>query len=284
MISYNGSVLKVNNGWVDGEFPTPPTTNLPPMTLKVQYTNTSVPSSCKPRTTDYYTYTETTTSYVYLLNFTQQPPTYWASYEFKLSNSVNRKGNILDANLAGVTSLSQWFGSGSICNQITLRNAVDVTTAEYSFENASSTFPGSGTQPNSIQDIYIDNLVNLESAMNMCQVDDDVAERGGTSLKTCTLKNTTSKLKTCYYMFKNCRNLTSVPLFNTAGVTNVQRMFYGCYKLDPNLVWAWYQQLSTQPNPPQYHANCFKDAGKNVSGGSAVLAQIPASWGGTGEG
>ena len=275
MISYNGSVLKVNNGWVDGEFPTPPTTNLPPMTLKVQYTNTSVPGAHEPRTTDYYTYRRvSTTDYIYLITLTAQPPEAWLADEFAYSNWGNRFGKILDANVSGVTSMYRWFlGNDCYCPEVTLRNAVDVTSLKE--------FAAPENDDAVITSIYIDNLVNLEDADSMCQI---AYNASSPTLQSCTLKNTTSKLTNCHMMFYGCRNLTNVPLFNTKGVTDVRQMFDQCTKMNPSQVLAWYQQLSTQPNPPANHIACFRDAGKNVSGGSEVLAQIPASWGGTGEG
>ena len=38
-------------------------------------------------------------------------------------------------------------------------------------------------------------------------------------------------LKSCYQMFYNCFNLTSVPLFDTSNVTSMLMMFYNCYNL-----------------------------------------------------
>ena len=42
---------------------------------------------------------------------------------------------------------------------------------------------------------------------------------------------TTSDVTNMSYMFSNCSNLTSVPLFDTSKVTNMSYMFYGCLSL-----------------------------------------------------
>ena len=82
-------------------------------------------------------------------------------------------------------------------------------------------------------------------------------------------------------MFYGCSNLTTIPLFDTSNVTNMSSMFNSCYKVETGAL-ALYQQASSQANPPSSYSECFKYCGRDTVTGAAELAQIPASWGGTG--
>ena len=115
----------------------------------------------------------------------------------------------------------------------------------------------------------------------------------------------TSNVTDMQGMFSGCTKLENVPLFDTSNVTDMQRMFYGCTKLKyiplfdtSNVTDMWnmcrncrnvesgalalYQQASGQTTPPQSYSNCFTNCGIDTDTGYAELAQIPASWGGTG--
>ena len=83
------------------------------------------------------------------------------------------------------------------------------------------------------------------------------------------------------YMLHNCTPLISVPLFDTSNAKYVIRMVSKCVNVQSGAL-ALYQQLSSQANPPTQYSNAFADCGKNTITGSAELAQIPSSWGGTG--
>ena len=82
------------------------------------------------------------------------------------------------------------------------------------------------------------------------------------------------------YLFEGDACLSKIPELQTDSVTNVSNMFAGCVNASGAL--AMYQQLSQQANPPTTTAGCFTNCGINLPGGAAELAQIPASWGGTG--
>lgn len=82
-------------------------------------------------------------------------------------------------------------------------------------------------------------------------------------------------------MFGSCSGLTSVPLFDTSSATNTNGMFYICTNVQSGAL-ALYNQCSTQTNPPASHVDMFTGCGSNTASGTAELAQIPASWGGTG--
>ena len=91
----------------------------------------------------------------------------------------------------------------------------------------------------------------------------------------------TSAAESMRFMFSGCTALTSVPLYNTSAVTNTANMFNGCTAVESGAL-ALYNQASTQTTPPTTYTNMFKNCGSGTTSGAAELAQIPASWGGTG--
>lgn len=82
-------------------------------------------------------------------------------------------------------------------------------------------------------------------------------------------------------MFANCSGLTLVPSLDTSSATTMNYMFYNCYAVESGAL-ALYQQSSSQANPPTDHTDTFTNCGRDTVTGAAELAQIPASWGGTG--
>lgn len=290
MLSYNGSVLKVNGGWLDYVPPPDPGTTLPPGTLRVKYLNRSVASSCRPRGESFYTYQVVDeANHIYDITLTGTPTDNWLNFEFIYTNKQSRMGYFLDANLAGVTSVN-WLGSTPHCSctDVIFHNAVDLTSLNRAFSyccRITRDDDSSKWADNDVWKIYIGNLINLTSAAYMCDMHNySVGYTTTPKLQTVTLQGTTKKLKSTYRMFNECTSLTQVPLFNTDGVTDARQMFKECTHMWSSHVLAWYQQLSSQRVPPAQHSDCFTNAGISQSGGAAVLAQIPASWGGTGEG
>ena len=91
----------------------------------------------------------------------------------------------------------------------------------------------------------------------------------------------TSSVVSMSGMFSGCTSLVSVPLFVTSRVTDMNDMFNRCYAVESGAL-ALYNQASSQANPPTSHRGTFKDCGRDTVTGAAELAQIPASWGGTG--
>lgn len=91
----------------------------------------------------------------------------------------------------------------------------------------------------------------------------------------------TSNVWGMYASFASCPLLENVPLLNTNKVTNMNQTFSACYAVQSGAL-ALYQQASTQAAPPSGHTNTFQDCGRDTVAGAAELAQIPASWGGTG--
>lgn len=71
----------------------------------------------------------------------------------------------------------------------------------------------------------------------------------------------------------------SIPLFDTSSATDVENMFYECYNVTGGM-YALYNQMANQTNPPYSHSGCFQNCGVNTATGQAELAQIPNDWGG----
>ena len=90
----------------------------------------------------------------------------------------------------------------------------------------------------------------------------------------------TSNVTDMSHMFAYCSSLTTVPLFNTFKVSDIGYMFLDCGNVQSGAL-ALYQQASTQTTIPHYHDLVFKNCGVNTVTGTAELAQIPYSWGGT---
>jgi hypothetical protein len=74
--------------------------------------------------------------------------------------------------------------------------------------------------------------------------------------------------------------ITQIPLINTSKMTDVAYMFDGCYMVESGAL-ALYNQMSTQASPPSRHDSAFRNCGRDTASGSAEVAQIPTSWGGT---
>ena len=91
----------------------------------------------------------------------------------------------------------------------------------------------------------------------------------------------TSLVTSMSYTFGGCSSLTSIPLFDTSNLGSISYAFSGCVNVQSGAL-ALYQQVSSQANPPSWHAQTFTNCGSNTTTGAAELSQIPSSWGGTG--
>jgi surface protein len=78
-------------------------------------------------------------------------------------------------------------------------------------------------------------------------------------------------------MFGDCTSLTTISLFDTSSVTNMNRTFSGCTNVQSGAL-ALYQQASSQTTPPTLHTGTFHNCGSDTVTGAAELAQIPSSW------
>lgn len=81
-------------------------------------------------------------------------------------------------------------------------------------------------------------------------------------------------------MFANCTSLTSfvdIPFLNLA---NSSATFKGCTEVTSG-AFDMYNSLSSLTVPPSNHSDMFVNCGSNTQAGTAELARIPVSWGGT---
>lgn len=108
-------------------------------------------------------------------------------------------------------------------------------------------------------------VTNMGGVFNRC-----------TSLTTVPIFDTAS-VTNMGGMFSSCSSLTAIPLFNTERVTEMSGMFYNCTNVESGAL-AFYQQVSSQDNPPSGHAVAFMNCGSNTVSGAAELAQIPSDW------
>lgn len=82
-------------------------------------------------------------------------------------------------------------------------------------------------------------------------------------------------------MFYGCSALTSIPILNgLENLTDVETMFANCRNIESGIL-SMYNRLSSISTITS-HTNCFANCGADTVTGAAELAQIPASWGGTG--
>lgn len=127
---------------------------------------------------------------------------------------------------------------------------------------------------------------NCTSLISVCDLNTtDVTSLNGSFYGCSGLKAipkiNTSKVTIFFTCFSGCTGIKKIDLFDTSKATNVGGMFSGCFNVEEGAL-ALYQQMSTQTTPPSTVSNCFLNCGKDTTTGAAELAQIPASWGGTG--
>lgn len=168
---------------------------------------------------------------------------------------------VIEANTENVVNMGFMFYN---CQSLTVVNLFDtsnVTNMNGMFDYCTSL--------TSIPLFNTSNVTNMISMFYNCQ-----------SLTSIPLFDTSNVTK-MDYMLHNCQSLTTVPLFNTSSVTSMNDMLNNCYSVESGAL-ALYQQASTQTNPPKSYYQCFLNCGRDTQTGSAELAQIPSSWGGTG--
>lgn len=89
----------------------------------------------------------------------------------------------------------------------------------------------------------------------------------------------TSNVINMNHMCTDCHSLSAVPNLNINKVTTMDYAFAGCYVVQTGAL-NLYNKASNKPTPP-HHSNTFYYCGNETQTGSAELAQIPTSWGGT---
>lgn len=87
-------------------------------------------------------------------------------------------------------------------------------------------------------------------------------------------------IETIDRMFANCTSLTSFVNIPFLDLANSSATFKGCTEVTSGAL-DMYNSLSALTVPPSNHADMFTDCGSNTQVGTAALARIPVSWGGT---
>ena len=255
MIKFGNFIVTDNSGWLSESSspgPTPPTPVLPAGTVRVRTSDGNAP--VKSEYTSYETATLVAgTSDVYDVYKSG------TSFEALLRDSTNVT-EVLDANTTGITNMKLMFADCYYLTSVSLFDTSSVTTMGGMFTSCYR-------------------LVNVP-LFDTSNVTDMGMFSYCRNLTTVPLFNTSSATR-MNGMFLGCTSLTSIPLFNTSSVIDMSSMFENCYAVESGAL-ALYQQASTQATPPVYYSDCFKRCGKNTTTGAAELAQIPASWGGTG--
>lgn len=93
--------------------------------------------------------------------------------------------------------------------------------------------------------------------------------------------NKPTSLTQAQNMFRGCVSLSSCPkIWDSASLTNVGGTYYGMLNVSDDSASTAYTALSAMGISD--HSDTFTDCGSQTSTGTATLANIPSSWGGTG--
>lgn len=125
------------------------------------------------------------------------------------------------------------------------------------------------------------------------------------SLTSCPIVSSMDNAIYCDSTFYNCRAMTSLPAFSGRQITDISNMFSQCVSLTGTIpaydfrnvdkcsnafkdcrslsggALATYNRFMSYEIQPTEYNNCFTNCGIDTQTGSAELAQIPTSWGGT---
>ena len=247
MMKYGTHVMGISSS------PTPPTPVLPANTVRVRTNDGQAP--VKVSNTTYQTATLVEgTSDVY--------DVYKSGTNF--NNFLRGSSNItevLGANTEGITDMQYMFHSCYALTTVPLFNTSSVTDMQYMFYECSA--------------LTSVPLFDTSSVTNMSHMFDQCS-----SLTTVPLFDTSSAIY-MHYMFYKCTSLTAVQLFDTSSLATMDGMFNGCNDVESGAL-ALYQQASSMTSEPS-HVATFYRCGKSTVTGAAELAQIPSSWGGTGD-
>lgn len=268
MLAYGNTVLKVGADWLD---------YLPPIghhTLRLRYKTGTTPEFsrgtgvCVDAVRNIWDLTYDNSNWYSLL---------WRHYDLL---------EVISGNTTGVTSMWNIFNDCVSLNKVALFDTSGCTDLAHMFSGCSAL--------TSVPLYDTSNAVELQGMFFGC-VSLSTIPQFNTSL--CTNFNT---------MFTSCVSLTEVPVLNTSLATRTDDMFNECVSLRhiPNLnlplvelvdrmcrncysvesgALSLYTQLSSLEAVPTHDIEVFKNCGRDTVTGSAELAQIPSSWGGTGE-
>ena len=309
MIKFGNFIVTDNNSWLSESSspgPTPPTPVLPAGTVRVRTSDGNAPIKNEATLIENRTSYETAT----LVSGTNDVYDVYKSGDsfYNLLRSSTNVTEVLGANTTGITNMRNMFSGCSSLTSVVLFDTSSVTNMNGMFASCRSLTTVPLFDTSSVTDMgymfdYCSTLANVP-LFDTSSVTNMNGMFSFCTLTTVPLFNTSS-CEDMRNMFYYCRSLTSVPLFNTSNVTNMNSMFMECTSLTSvplfntssvtNMDWmftdcvnvqsgalALYQQASTQTTPPSSHSNTFYLCGSNTTTGTAELAQIPATWGGSG--
>lgn len=201
--------------------------------------------------------------------------------------TFNDCANLSSVALFDVSTVSSLYGTFYYCNSLSsipLFNTKNVTITRGMLGMCSTLSAVPKYNTSNVQ--YMQGMFNSCSALTKIEKYDtsnvimlDRLYYNCSGLTTIPALNTSS-VTNMELMAGNCTGLTAIPLFDTTNVVNMNSAFMGCNNVKEGAL-ALYQQASTQTTPPNAHSDTFKGCGSATSAGSAELAQIPTSWGGT---
>ena len=123
-------------------------------------------------------------------------------------------------------------------------------------------------------------LNNIKNASQMF----DMFNYSNSKLKTVNITQTGYGLENTSFMFANCDKLEYAPYLNCAASMNkAWYTYYHCYKVEGGALDMYNQLKNVSFESSGDYVDCFRDCGRDTVTGAAELAQIPSSWGGTGE-
>lgn len=305
MITYNNSVLKVGTSWLHSEWDPNPL-NLPPYTMRFQFGGTSMPSSYNPTTSGQTWKTGAVWTQVSTLpnvwDYTRVDTDWEEEFYQKFSSpAVDYDTFVLGGNTAGVTNMHSTFRDCDQLRALKIFDTRSVTDMNHMFSETAKLGYDMYNSPvynliNGVRTgvpLFDTSSVTDMSSMfayasevrqvprwNTSSVTDMSGMFAHSPIYTVPLFDTSS-VTSMYAMFRECSSLSAIPLFDTSSVDDMRETFNGCTNVNTGAL-ALYNQASSQTTPPSGYSLCFYHCGENTTTGAAELAQIPASWGGTG--
>lgn len=191
--------------------------------------------------------------------------------------------SVLGANSTGVTNMGNMFDGCENLESVALFDTSSAVDLRYMYHgtyissvpamdtSSCTNMAGLFSYTSLVEAPVLDtsHVTTMNSMFYMC-----------TDLRSIPLYDT-SHVADFHNMLLNCISLEEIPAISTASAQAMDYMCYDCHKVNSGAL-ALYTQASTQATPPTVYNNCFSGTGRDSVTGSAEVAQIPASWGGTG--
>lgn len=173
------------------------------------------------------------------------------------NSGFNRLTEVLGANTAGVTNMSEMFIWDTALTYVAPFDTSAVTDFHTMFGGCSA--------------LTVAPLIDTGSATDVSAM-----------FSGCTITSSpvydTQLVTNFREMFFNCTNLTSLPQLDVRSATNVGSMFENCRNAESGIL-DMYNKLSARSwSSSDNYYNCFDTCGSDTVTGAAELAQIPAAW------